>query len=475
MRVLRQTFRRALPRDAVTLITIFAVMRVVLPGCYVIGPLGGAGAPAQLIGLGIGLWWAAEWLAQPWPRSRIVQPLKRLLLAFVAAVMASYLVAAMRPISPEELLSADRALLNILAWAGVMMAAMDGITTRAGLDTLLRRVALLGGFEATFGLLQVLTGQTLVQYLHLPGLSGSGDGAQLLDRGGFSRVAGTTNHPIEFGVTLAMLLPIALHFAVVGGGRRSLFVRWFPVGSIALAIALTVSRSAIICTAVALPVLLSSWPPHLRRRVYLATPALIAALVVTMPGFLGTIVGLFTGIGTDSSAASRTGSYGLAWSFITRAPVFGRGMGTFLPKYRTLDNQYLGSLIELGLVGLTCILLLFLAGIITAWQFRRSPALPEGRSAAQSSLGCALTAGSLAGCVSFAFFDAWAFPLIPSMLFLMFGCAGALRRLTLEGDQPASAWGIASPPSVKDSPARADDTVQCHPLGGKTERLGDDD
>jgi O-antigen ligase len=181
-----------------------------------------------------------------------------------------------------------------------------------------------------------------------------------------------------------------------------------------------------------------------------------------MPGFYGTVLGLFTGIGTDSSAQSRTGSYGLAWSFIARAPVFGRGVGTFLPPYRILDNQYLGSLIELGFVGLICLLLLFGAGVHASWQVRRLPGVGErmpmgdatgatdggkgGDARADSlMLASALTAATLGGVVSFAFFDAWGFPMIPSILFLLLGCAGALRRLVLEGDLPA--MGLAVAPS----------------------------
>lgn len=431
----RSRLKSRLPRDAVVLLTIFAVLCLALPARYVIGPLGAAGAPAQLFGLLLGLWWAAEWLAQPWRRSTFAQPLKRCALLFVAAVLASYLVAAIRPISPDEQLPGDRALLNIVAWVGLMTAAMDGIATRAGLDTLLRRVSVLGGIEAGMGILQLLTGQALVKYLQLPGLTDKGIDGELISRGGFFRPSGTATHPIEFGVVLAMLLPIALHFAVVDAGRRSVLARWLPAGALAVALSLSVSRSAIVCTAVALPVLLTTWPRHLRRWVFLAVPSLIAILVVVIPGFVGTVVSLFTGISNDSSAASRTGSYGLAWSFIVRAPVFGRGMGTFLPRYRILDNQYLGSLIELGFVGVASMLLLFVVGILTAWRLRRLPAAAEGGRGDSSMLASALAAAMLGGAVSFAFFDAWGFPMIPSMLFLMFGCAGALRRLSLEGDR----------------------------------------
>src|SRR5260370_1903118 len=150
-----QSSRSPSSRDVVSTLSLFAVLRIVLPSRYVIGPLGGAGEPAQLLGLGIALWWLADWFGQPQPRSRIEQPLKRFALAFLVAVLASYLVAAIRPISPTEQLAADRSALNVIAWGGLMLAAMDGITSRARLDTLLRRVTLLARREGTLATLQL--------------------------------------------------------------------------------------------------------------------------------------------------------------------------------------------------------------------------------------------------------------------------------------------------------------------------------
>ncbi len=436
--------------DILSALTIYAVIRVALPSQYVIGALGGAGQPAELIGLGIALWWLASWLGRPWPASRVRQPLKRYALAFFVAVLVSYLAAAVRPISSSEQLAADRALLNVIAWTGVMLVVMDGLTSRAKLDTLLRRLTLLGGLEGVLGLVQLLAGQTFLQYLQLPGLSNTGVDPALVARGSFDRPQGTAIHPIEYGVILAMLLPIALHYAVADAGRRRLFARWFPVVAMALAVSLSITRTAIICTAVGLVLLLVSWPSRLRRSVYLAAPVLLAALTFVIPGFFRTVLDLFTGIQNDPSTRSRTDSYSLAWSFIARAPLFGRGMGTFLPEYRILDNQLLGSLIEIGVFGVVCMLLLFAVAGITAWRVPTPVAAAGDGALAMSRLGPALAAAIAAGIVSFATFDAWSFPLVPSMLFLMFGCAGALWRLTLDdaltnpGGVPAAAAFPAS-------------------------------
>ena len=426
----RDAFRTS--RDAVSLLTVYAVLRIVLPAQYVIGPLGAAGQPALLLGLGIALRWMADWLGQTRPRSRVKQPIRRFALIFLLAVLVSYLVAAMRPFSPNEQLGADRGLLNVIAWVGVMLTAMDGISTRARLDTLLRRLVMLGALEGALGILQTVAKQSFIQYFRLPGFVDNGVPIVLPVRGDFLRVAGTASHPIEYGVTLSMLLPIALHFAVTDVGRRTFLARWLPVAALALGLSQSISRSSVVCTAVALAILLLAWPSHLRRLVYLSASVFVAALAIARPGFIQTISDLFAGASSDPSILSRTDSYPIAWSFIEHAPVFGRGMGTFLAAYWILDNQFLGSLIELGVVGLTCMLLLFLCGGVTAWQLRKAEVPPESIASPASRLAPALAAAIAAGCLSFAFFDAWSFYWVPSMLFLLFGCVGALRRLALE-------------------------------------------
>jgi O-antigen ligase len=425
-------------RDAVFFLTIYAVLRIVLPSQYVIGPLGGAGQPAQLFGLGIALAWLADWFGQPWSRSRVKQPLKRLAFAFLLAVLASYVMAAVRPLSSAEQLAADRSVLNVIAWTGILLVGMDAITTRARLDTLLRRVVLLGSLEGALGVVQLLARESFLQYLALPGLANTGVDPLLLTRGSFLRPVGTSISPIEYGIFLTMVLPIALHYAVADAGRRSFLARWLPVVAIAAALSLSLSRSAIVSTFVALVLLLPSWPARLRRRIYVAVAAFVAVASFGLHGFFGTIVNLFGSIGGgDTSTLSRLDSYSVAWSFVSRSPLLGRGTGTFLPEYWILDNQYLGSLIEIGVVGLVCMLLLFWAGVVTTWRIPAF-ATPEGGAATGFRLGPALAAGAAAGAVSFAFFDAYSFPQVPSMLFLLLGCAGALRRLKLlEAGVPA--------------------------------------
>ncbi|HST64960.1 MAG TPA: O-antigen ligase family protein [Mycobacteriales bacterium] len=324
--------------DAVTVLTVFVVLLFVIPSRLIFAPLGGAGSPAQLLGVAALLWWASSRLSRRVPSPKVRQPVRIAMLVLVASVLASYVAATVRPIEDVELRAADRGLLSLMAWLGVVLVASDGIPSLARLEVLLRRLSIAGGAVAALGLAQFATGRPFTNYIQIPGLSTNSGITAVIDRGGFARPAGTALHPIEYGIVLTMILPIAIHFALYDRDRTVLR-RWWPVAALALAVPVSISRSAIVCTIVVLAVLLPAWPGPLRRRAFAAVGAVLALVFVAVPGMLGTLFGLFSGIGSDSSAQSRTGSYALAATFIERAPVFGRGFQTFLPEYRILDNQ----------------------------------------------------------------------------------------------------------------------------------------
>jgi len=426
--------------DATTLLTGFVILLIGLPASYVFGPLGGAGAPSQLLGMGAALWWVANRVSRYRDKTIYRQPIRIAMLAFVGCVLASYIAATIRPIDSTELRAADRGLLIVLAWLGIVVVCMDGIPTRERLDTLLRRLAAAGGAMATLGLVQFETGRAWTNYLHIPGLAVNSVVGTVGQRDGVTRPFGTATHPIEFGVALTMFLPIALHYALVDT-HRSKFRRWYPVAVLALAIPVSVSRSAILCTAVVLAFILPTLPNYMRKKAYAAMVVLGGFIYVSVPGMLGTFVGLFTGISNDTSAQSRTGSYGIAFEFIRASPIFGRGYATFLPTYHILDNQYLGTMIELGALGLAALLMLLLVGIGTGLQIRHRATDWETRQLAQ-----ALTATVASAAAAYALFDAFSFAIIPGLLFLCLGCIAALRRLEAEkaagkrrrlaGDQP---------------------------------------
>jgi O-antigen ligase len=238
---------------------------------------------------------------------------------------------------------------------------------------------------------------------------------------------------------ITMLLPLALTLAMQTDGRSPLR-RWFPVVAMAGAIPITISRSAIVGAIVGVAVLLPTLPRSARRLVILGGLGLGGAIFVLMPGMLGVLRNLFTNVTSDPSALSRTNSYGFVYEYFQGRPLFGRGFLTFLPKYRIVDNQYLGLLVDIGAVGLVAFFLLVLSGLCVSWRLHRIVSLETGHE-----LAAGLAAGIAVGIVGFALFDGLAFPMASGFLFLELGLAGAIWCLAVNcrvGSAPPT------PPSI---------------------------
>lgn len=374
----RHLRRMAHPDAAAAVLTLYLVALLYVPANLTFAPLGAAGTPAQIVGLLAGVLWLLFRLQRTVTVSRRVQPIRIAMLVFVLAVLVSYCVGMMRPIAGEEISGADRGLIFLMSLTGVVLLASEGPSVDH-VATLTRRLALAGGIVAGLGLVQFLTGDAIIDVIQIPGLSENNALTSIYDRNGIVRAAGTATHPIEYGVVLAMLLPLTLHVAMTDVDRGRL-ARWLPVGAIALAIPVSVSRSAIIGVVVALVIVMSAWTRQARLSALGVIGVVLVIVFVTVPGMLGTLTRLFTGISTDGSARSRTDSYGIAFDFIERHVVFGRGFSTFLPRYRILDNQFLGLLIETGVVGLLAILALFGTAFFTALRLRQLTDDPVVRS-----------------------------------------------------------------------------------------------
>ncbi len=423
--------------DAVTLLTILIAIRLALPSQLVVGPLGGAGAPATLYGLLLLFYWLWHRLNRSVPERGAVVNIAAIAFALIA--LASHAVASTRPINAEELKLSTLSLLILGSWVGGLLLTSDGVTDWSRLRKLVRRLATVGGLFAGFGLLQFLTGTAWVDHLSIPGLTTNTPVYSLTQRGGFTRPFSTAIHPIEFGSVIAMLLPLTIVCGLLGpersGGRwRS----WVPAGLTALAASLSSSRSTLIGIGIGVALL---WPAltGMQRLVGALITLMLAGFVfVAVPGMVGAITDLFGGLASvDSSISSRVESYGVAADYFSRYPILGRGFGTFLPEYRIFDNQYLLGLVETGIVGLLSMVFLWVVPLVgVARVVRKSEQGSERRL-----LGAGLLSSCAVGGAGLAFFDGFGFPMMPSIWFVILGMAGAYVRLS---GLPAGASGTLS-------------------------------
>lgn len=428
---LRSASRSGRFPDAVTYLSAYLVVLLAIPSNRTIADLGSAGSVSVLAGVGAALLWALYQVQRT--QSTLVEhrPVRLALLFFLAAALVSYVAAMTRALPSGEVSVADTGLIRLAAWAGILLIANDGITSLERLLVLLRRIVVAGGLIGALGIVQFATKEAFIDLLPIPWLQSEVDYAAVESRGGLVRAAGTSNHPLEFAMVLAMILPIALALALREQNRSAL-ARWTPVATILLGLTLSGSRSAVVGVLAGVLVLIPTWSRAVRWRLALAGVALAGVVYAMSPLVLTNMRYMFLAIFEDPSATSRSDSLGLFGHVFLLNPVVGRGLGTFLPHYRILDNQYFLFVLEIGLLGVILFAVLGLTATMCAIQAARRSPDPVTRD-----LGFALTGSVLAGMTLLYLFDALSFPQSAGMLFLAFGLCGAYWRLTRAPD-PAS-------------------------------------
>ena len=427
--------------DALPLLVVYVIVLVAVPSELVIGPLGAAGTPAQVLAVGLFAWWFLSRITDAGRPSPALNPIRWLLLGFVIAILASYVAGMSRPIlTSAEVSSSDRALLSLAAWTGVVVVMIEGLRTLDRLETMLRVVA--GGATAiaVLGMLQFFFGLDIAHLISIPGLRVNQSFGELFQRSQFRRVSGTTSHPIEFGVVLSALLPLVVHFAVHDDLLKARRRWWVAAATVSATLPMSVARSALLGGFIATLLVVPRLPPLARRWCLAAGGFGVLAMSIVVPGLLGTLRSLVFNAGSDPSTKGRTDDYGPVLDYVAQSPGLGRGVGTFIPSlYRTLDNQYLGTLVEGGILGLLALLGLLAGSAFCALSVRARTSDPRVRSLALS-LAVALVVIT----VNFATFDALGFAMCAGVLFVIVGSVGTLVKLQKMGSAtPRPRWPLA--------------------------------
>jgi O-antigen ligase len=408
--------------DSGTLAVVFLAVVAAIPAQLVVPGLGSLGSPQIIVSLAALGAWFVTWLSPNDNWADRYRPVPILIAIFVAANLASFGAAGLRPTDALESSAADRGLIIVLASAGIALLIAESVSSRDRLDVVVKGMVLAGTAIACVGIIQFASGYDLAANVRLPGLqSTTNDAAFITTRSIFRRVSGTTVHAIEFSAVLCIVFPAALYLALYQ--RR----RWFiSVALIGIALPMSVSRTAVVGIGIGALVLVLAWPRSYRRKFYAFTVLYLVAMRLMIPGLLGTIRALFVDAGADPSVSSRTTDYEYVDKFVAERPLFGRGFATFIPtRYDFLDNQYLLSLVETGYVGVSAYLLLLAGGMFVAYRVRRRSTDDRDRGLAQALMASL----AVVGFTSFTF-DFLSFPTARAMLFTAVGCVGALWRFT---------------------------------------------
>lgn len=264
-------------------------------------------------------------------------------------------------------------------------------------------------------------------------------GAEPITRGGNTRVFGSAQGPIALGAAFALLLPLGVYL-----GLRFRQVRWWiATALLALGALATLSRTSIFMLMLIVIVFLWLRPRQTKR----FWPVLLPAVVVIqlmIPGTIGTLRASFFPseglIAQQSNNAGGRGSgriadLGPALDEFSQTPLFGQGYGTRLTgrdraNAHILDDQWLKTLLETGLIGFSAWLWLF------ARSIRRLGRAAKEDQSDQAFLFVAFAAAVAAFAFGMLLYDAFSFIQVTFLLFILL----ALSSVTLTSrDRPARA------------------------------------
>jgi polysaccharide biosynthesis protein PslJ len=414
--------------DAPRVLLGYLVLLFSIPADLTIPALGAAGSPAALYGIAMLFWWFVSRLRGAVTADR--NPVRVAFCCFVVAALCSYAEGAARATTATELSNSDRAMLDLVSWAGILLVTLDGLRTRQQLNRVLGYLVVGGAVQAAIGFLQHSTSLNPPDYIAIPGLSANEEIAPLIQRSGFSRVTGMATHPIEFSVVVALLAAVGCALALdsrLSRRRR----RWYGVCAVLMLITvpMAVARSGIVALLVLMIVIVPVLSSRQRTRFFIILPPALIAMRLAFPGLLGTIRSLFLSASTDPSTQGRTADYPVVETYAHARPIFGQGIGTFTPVlYRTLDNQLLGTLIEMGIVGLIALMAMPLTGFFAARRARRAVELQDDRL-----LGQVLAATVVAALAASFTFDSLSFSMFAGLFFVLLGLCGAFAEVTIPG------------------------------------------
>jgi hypothetical protein len=449
---------------AVPILQLFALAVMVIPSDTVIKAIGAEGYAAALVGwFAFAAFMAATLLGLHDP-ARHRHPIRGVLAVFWISVLASYVLMDRSTLTAMEASAADRLVMQLAVISGVALVAAECLTSLHDVRRVLRALTWGGAFCGIVAVLQFWMSLDIAPALReLPGFSINWDWPGIQERAALNRVAGTAIHPIELGVVAGMLLPLAVYLGLYDTERTAL-ARWTPVALIALAIPTSVSRSAIISVGLALTVLIVLMPARQRLVALCITALGVIGVFMSAPGVISTLTRFF-GAGTnDGSVWARINDYPEAERLVSQAPWFGHGGGTYLSEnlINILDNQFLKTAIELGLVGVVALTAYFVVPLISALVARRRTTDAELRTLCAALAGAALPAG-----VCSLTFDSLSFPMFSNVYALVIGLIGASWRLASIASAPVAPRSRRRPAAAYPEaaePASSPRTVL--PIGG---------
>lgn len=415
-------------RDAALLLCGYLALLLLLPARLVLPGFGAIGGPATLYGLFLLLWWGSGVFVRGLGFVRASNLIRMAFFGMLGVYLVSYGLSPLRLRTALESSGADRDLITLLASAGVLLVAADGLRSKEQVHRVLNFFVTLMAIVAGIALIQVLFKWDPVQYMRLPGLIANDEIGTFKSRSAFLRPYSTTGHPIELAVLLSVAFPLALHFAMVKEKAPGSLYRWVRVGLILGGAFIAISRSGILGIAVGSIVLFFTWSWRARANAAVLGVLFLGAMQALVPGIVGTLVSLVAGASDDPSIHGRLEDFANIERMLPDTWLIGLGLGTWsVEEYFVLDNEFLRTLMEVGVVGLFA--LAFLIGMVVVTLSRAISQKSRDRNLLVTMLATVLVL-----VVSMLTFDALDFTQYRGVFYFLIGMYAGYLRLRKLGE-----------------------------------------
>ena len=320
------------PSHAVRILQVYSVALMVFPSNYDLKVIGAGGYVAALVSYAALALWVAGTLLGHHDAFAYRYPVRVTLACMWAVTIASYVLMHRASMTSEQLLAANRWLMQLAGMSGVVLVAAEGLRTLEDVRRVLRALTWGGAFCGIVAALQFVAGIDLTQYLVLPGFSHNAAASvttTIVQRGSLNRVFGTATDPIELGVSAGMLLALALYLLMYDTSRAK-WKRVIPVLCIALSVGASVSRSAVIAAAASVGVLIVLLPPVRRLKALVMVPLALGVVLIAVPTLVSTLTSFFLAGTSDPSIAHRTNNYPYVEQLVSQNPWLGPGPNTVI-------------------------------------------------------------------------------------------------------------------------------------------------
>jgi hypothetical protein len=299
----------------------------------------------------------------------------------------------------------------------VLYYFVSSVVTSAGAVVLVTQFIVSGSaVVACFAIVEQRTGfnifdrvQSVLPFLQFEGRINT-------DRYGLVRATASADHPIALGVLFALSIPLGFALA------RSRSRVWYLLTFVTLiGVMSSASRTPILALVAAAVVFLWLRPRDLIPLIPLAIPMLIVIKIVA-PGSLATVKGAFfpqsgliseqQAVAADPTLISGRANFKPRLIEGMRRPILGQGVGTRqvgednpLRNAPILDNQWLGTFLDVGLLGLVGWLWLFVRIVRRLGDVARTRGSPEGMLAVGFAAAIAGFAVAMITFDAFAYFQ----------------------------------------------------------------------